>query len=71
MLHFTAQVQCPMCSHVFNVCLHTYQKPGMCQKYTVLCPMNRSKVHLTGANLRLADSCPTKAVVITDENALR
>jgi hypothetical protein len=70
-MHFAAQVQCHYCSHVFNVCLHTDQKPGLCQRYVVRCPVNRSNCQIRGAEFSLVATCPENVVVLDDSAAVK
>jgi hypothetical protein len=64
MSHYTAAVQCPMCSHRFTVCVHADLPPTRSDRYTVVCPMNASRFEVSGADLKAVTWCPWGAVVV-------
>jgi hypothetical protein len=56
-----------MCGHRFSVCVHSLELVMSGKGFTVLCPENRSKVHVPAKALVPAESCPPGALVVSDE----
>src|SRR4051812_34062446 len=52
MLHFATTLQCPMCGHVFAVCVHPRLPPDAKKTYRVCCPSNASWLSVTGSMLQ-------------------
>jgi phage terminase large subunit GpA-like protein len=66
MIHYAASVRCPHCGHHFAVCLHTNRPLDRTKHYVVSCPSNASRVRVAAAELRPAQACPERAVVIRE-----
>jgi hypothetical protein len=69
MKHYAAAVQCQLCGHRFSVCVHAPRLVANSSGFTVLCPANRSKVHVPAAALVAVEACPAGAVVVRDHRA--
>jgi hypothetical protein len=67
MRHYTTTVQC-RCGHSFNVCVHAPLPPTRFDRYTVLCPMNASRLQVSGADLKAVNACPSNAVIVKPGN---
>jgi hypothetical protein len=68
MKHYCATVQCKFCGCRFSVCVHSARLIASGRGVTVLCPENRSKVHVPAAELVACESCPPGAVVVKDDS---
>jgi hypothetical protein len=66
MKHYTTTVQC-VCGHRFSVCVHSSRLVASGKGFTVVCPMNASKIHVPIDALVPADSCPAGALVVRDD----
>lgn len=65
MKHYAATVQCKWCGHRFTVCVHSARLLASGEGFIVLCPVNRSKVHVPAAALEAVESCPSGAVIVS------
>ena len=71
MKHYAATVQCHWCGHRFAVCVHSAKLVASGKDFIVMCPENRSKLHVAVGALAPVDSCPPGAVVVTDDRSAR
>jgi hypothetical protein len=65
--HYSVTVKCKWCSHRFTVCVHTRKALLPNGEYTVLCPMNQSKVIVSSDELVSVQTCPPDAIVVRAE----
>jgi hypothetical protein len=68
MIHLTARIRCPNCSHAFTVYVPAEDKADADskldprQRYVIRCPSNNSLLHVYGGVLRPVDEPPARGV---------
>jgi uncharacterized protein (TIGR02996 family) len=61
--HLTTTLHC-VCSHIFPVCVHSESLATVDKMYTVVCPINGSRIRFPASALHQVETCPKGAMVL-------